>query len=186
MSLEFTFAVRLLEKFLRDTKNNPTTFRANLCAHICEKSTDRTLLHLIANMDLPAASNESLKKFLRLLLNSLTKNQISTELVKQCDKLGASPMHYACHIHNFAFIDCILEQFGQEYHFELLTCRDAMNVTPYSLLFWQIGRVDYSVQIREKIKWYTLNVVKKNDNFMFFSLAFFPVVKSFRPVAKIG
>ena len=65
---EFNLAIRLLEKFLRETSD--PEFRVKLCSHVCDQTSERTLLHLIAGLELTASVGESLGKFLSLLFTS--------------------------------------------------------------------------------------------------------------------
>ena len=94
------------------------------------------------------------------------------------------PMHYACYMHNFSYVDFMLDQF-KDNKLELFTSKDSVDQSPFSLLFWQIGRVEYTSQIREKIKEYSL-IIKKSENFEWIIRAYFPVVESFLPVKRIG
>jgi len=183
---EFNFAIRLLEKFLNETRD--PEFRFKVCTHICDDTNNRTLLHLIARLDLTPDAQENLKKFLSLIFTSSNtdKKQPDMACVKLLDKLGASAMHYACHMHNFAFVDFMVEQF-KESSLELLTCKDVMGQTAYALLFWQIGFVEYKQNTKEKIKHYTENVVKRNEaGFVYASRAYFPIVDSFLNGPKRG
>jgi len=88
-------------------------------------------------------------------------------------------------MHNFAFVDFMVDHFAER-SLELLTCKDAAGQTPYALLFWQIGRVEYKQATKEKLKHYTTSVVRRNEagNFAFISRAYFPVVDTFLTVAR--
>ena len=175
---EYNLAIRLLKKFLQQTKD--PYFRIKLCSHVCDENNGSTLLHLIGNSNLPVTMNESVKQFLALIFKSGDSevNMPDIGLVKSQDKHGSTAIHYACHMHNFAFIDFMLENFSNN-GIELLTCKDSINQSAYGLLFWQVGRVAYSKETREKIKDYTLSYVKKNNNFEFLSRAYFPLTDCF-------
>ena len=183
MALEFNFAIRLLEKFLRETAN--TKFLLELCAYINDPSTGKTLLHEIAALKLTIATSESAQKFLRLLFTHRHQSLPDFSVLKTLDKYGTSPVHYACHLHNFAFVDFALEQFKAN-SLELLTFKDTLGHSAYSLLFWQIGRVSYGAEAKDKIRGYTLNCTKKSDNFEFISKAYFPLTSSIWETPKSG
>lgn len=178
LSNEFNLAIRLLKKFLQQTKD--PLFRIKLCTHVCDENNGSTLLHLIGNCNLPVTMHESVKQFLGLIFKT-PDSEVSVPdigLVKSQDKHGSTAFHYACHMHNFAFIDFMLENFKNN-GIDLFICKDSINQSAYGLLFWQVGRIVYSKETKEKIKHYTLNYVKKNDNFEFMSRAYYPLTDSF-------
>ena len=129
---EYNLAIRLLKKFLQQTKD--PYFRIKLCSHVCDENNGSTLLHLIGNSNLPVTMNESVKQFLALIFKSGDSevNLPDIGLVKSQDKHGSTAIHYACHMHNFAFIDFMLENFSNN-GIELLTCKDSINQSAYGL-----------------------------------------------------
>jgi hypothetical protein len=178
VALEFDFAIRLLEKFLGES-NSKGQFRADLCSHVSQPETGGTLLHDLANLSLTTGHTDSVQKFLDLLAPDLSA-------LKAFDKRGTSPVHYAAHMHNFVFIDFLCKQISNQAMLDLFTFKDSLGHSAYALLFWQIGRIEYSDQVKDKIKAYTLTYAKKSDHFETISNAYFPLTNSFLESPKIS
>lgn len=181
-ALEFNLAVRLLHRFLHESKDK-AQFRADLCAHVQRERLDvagSSLLHDLANLRLTAAHTDSVQKLLGLLAPPLSA-------LKAWDKRGASPVHYACHMHNFAFVDFVCAHYRAQ-ALELLTFQDAAGQAAYALLFWQMGRVEYGEHVKDKIRAYTLSHVKQGADLESVGRAYFPLTSGFlhTPTTKIG
>lgn len=178
-ALELDFAIRLLDKFLHESKNK-SQFRADLCAHVSDAETGSSLLHQLANQSVTSAHTDSLQKLLGLLAPHLSS-------LLALDKRGTSPVHYACHMHNFAFIDFMCQHFDAAQTLELFTFKDSMGHSAQALLFWQIAHIDYSSQVRDRIKGYTMQYAKKSEDFESLSKAYFPLSEGFLEASpKIG
>lgn len=170
-ALELNFAIRLLDKFLHESKDK-SQFRADLCAHVSDAETGSSLLHQLANQSVTSAHTDSVQKFLGLLAPQLSS-------LLALDKRGTSPVHYACHMHNFAFIDFMCQHFDAAQTLELFSFKDAVGHSAYALLFWQIAHIDYSSQVRDRIKGYTMECAKKSEDFESLSKAYFPLSGGF-------
>lgn len=173
-SLEFNLTLRLLEKLERQL-GNPADFINTITA---KSSTNhgRTLLHLIASLTPQDKKNQKQiiirileKMFLTNNSSSLNENclQLLSDFLIAKDSLGSTALHYACFMHNFEIIEFILSYSSSSKHtpeYLLTTAQDASQQTAYSLLFWQIGRVTFSKEDKEKIKLFTNKYVLNNTN----------------------
>ncbi len=196
LSLEIDLAIRLLQKFSAETENK-MSFKKELTQYLCDAN-DRSLLHLIASLDLTASHlAENVKYLLRIIftessispVHAVQQQLLMDDFIMKQDKLGATAMHYACHMHNFEFIDFILEQFSSSKNVNperLFTAKDQAQQTAYALLFWQVGRCTYAGKSFEKIKLYTDSYFKSNNNLEFISRAYFPLVQAFDSFDKVG
>jgi ankyrin repeat protein/predicted DNA-binding WGR domain protein len=182
---EFSLAYRLFSKFSNQEDNNKNFFKK-----MTEPSLEngRTILHLIANLDLTKSNEkENINQILEILFECESKKQLIDEFITKKDDLGSTAMHYACHMHSFDFIDFILNHLNPSNRSEavLASYKDSFGQTPYSLLFWQIGRVTYNKKIRDKIKDYSINYLNKNtENMTTDSLSFYleSISKAFFPI----
>jgi ankyrin repeat protein len=161
LSFEFNLALRLIEKLQRKI-NNQMNFLKVLTAQ-SKNNSQRTLLHVIANLDL--TSHQTQKPALIEILSRLFQvdNKHQTLELKQFlnsfllvkDTYGTTALHYACCMQNFEIIDFILD-FNSSH---LTSVLDSNQQSPYALLFWRIGRCVYSKDTKEKIKSYTFKHV---------------------------
>jgi len=190
---EFGLAYRLLIKFYNQEENK-VAFKHSITQPNLEHS--QTLLHLIASLELSISSEkENVNQILEMLLTAETNTDqyLIDQFVIRKDDFGSTAMHYACHVHNFDFIDFVLNYFSSNVSLKpeslLAAQKDSAQQTPYSLLFWQIGRITYTKAIRDKIKYYTMNFLNQSPESMnsdcisFYletvSKAYFPVNSSY-------
>ena len=180
VALEFSLAIRLLEKFIAEAQDK-LQFKRQLTQFTCD-SHGRTLLHVVAGLDLTGKNKtEQMHSFLAIMLGAEAgvQQKLVDEFVLKQDKLGSTPLHYACHMHNFDFVDFVLSLpggGGSVSGEKLLTSKDAAYQTAYALLFWQVGRVAYTQAVRDKIKAYTsVHLKSSSNNLDFMSRAYFPL-----------
>lgn len=161
---EFSLALRLILKHEREMK---TEEFLNLILNKSENQFGRSLLHTISCLEWKTSCKDS-QTLLRILEKILIKDeQRMKEYFKSEDSLGSTALHYACFMHNFDLIDFIFEFLEKNFlnlKPELLLSKylDKNKQSAYSILFWQIGRVNYTDQIKEKIKIYTFKYLTNN------------------------
>ena len=164
---EFSLALRLIEK-LEQKMSKMNVF--SLLTSTKSKN-NRTILHTIAMLDAPQAMSSNDKDTLTQILGKIfpspAPNEKFTELLNSFllhkDQYGSNALHYACCMHNFDLVDFVFGFLSSDNKSSLLPTpesllkqhKDAAQQTAYSLLFWQLGRVVYSKETKEKIKSYT-------------------------------
>ncbi len=170
---QFSLALRLIEKL--ESKLDQSGLFKLLTSASSRSNSNRTLLHTIASLDtktIGVNDKETLKQVLRKVF--ITNKELIAkygeslnEYLLLKDSLGSNAIHYACYNHNFDMIDFIFAYLsngnGQLVSIESLlkSHKDATQQTAYSLLFWQLGRVNYPKETKEKIKLYTSSYITK-------------------------
>jgi ankyrin repeat protein len=173
LSFEFNLALRLVEKLQR--KMNSQIEFLNCLTVQSKSNSQRTLLHVISNLDL--TNHQTQKPALIQILERLfqvNKQQQQSAEVKQRlnafllvkDAYGSTALHYACCMHNFEIIDFVLGSNTVSMVSHLTSILDSNQQSAYALLFWRIGRGVYSKEAKEKIKAYTFkHVLNQSSGF---------------------
>jgi ankyrin repeat protein len=162
---QFGLALRLIEK-IESKIDQLDLFRLLTSKN---NNNNQTLLHTIASLDIKnigLSEKDTLKQILRkIFLQNRDKipqyGELLNEYLLLKDSFGSNALHYACYNHNFDMIDFLFGYLGNGSS-QLVTAesllknyKDSAQQTAYSLLFWQLGRVDFSKEAKEKIKSYT-------------------------------
>jgi hypothetical protein len=203
-SRSFSLAYRLMTKFSSDVNFCQSLLKLQPQPQQQQDKSTGTLLHTLCSLKIAKHDIETVLKIIEKLFECILNSSISesptskstnsgsevfsakakmfNEFLVRKDKAGgATAIHYACHLHNFEIIDFILNYLVTS-PISLITPQsvltaqhDQVHQTPFALLFWQCGRIKYTNDILNKIKFYTQEYLKKVTNIEASSKAYFPV-----------
>ena len=142
----YSLALRLIEKYEKYATNK-VEFYDELHSEQ-EHESKRTLLHILCLKS--ASINQKNELILIKILNKLLSNATTSSFYSAKDSFNCSAMHYACYKHNFLIIDHFFKSI-LEIAKQLLIAKDGLEQTAFSLLFWSIGRVTFTAEIKSKI-----------------------------------
>jgi predicted DNA-binding WGR domain protein len=161
----YSLALRLIEKHEKNAQNSIEFYQELLTQQ--DLDTKRTLLHILCLK--PADTSNKNEAVLIKIMNKLFLNQ-NTELKNYIkdfyllkDIHNCTAIHYACIKHNFLILDYLFKVYTENPQ-DLLTSKDGLEQTAFALLFWSIGRVEFTVDIKEKILYYYKTYLQPVNN----------------------